>query len=132
LFGTIVVDWGLAELSSLPNSPSWVTAFANSDVPGNVVTVIFVLSFSYLISTVIIGARRTPDRTMRRHVMLLGLTVILFILSQTIGPYTSTVSIDLLSDLLSVVTPSVLYFAVMALSPIGRVEKEVGATSKGA
>jgi hypothetical protein len=100
--------------------------FALIFIPGNPLTfVIFFLVIGYSVIALIIGARRTPDRTLRIHIILLGLTFISFIAMSLIFNYTSILSIDLLNDFLIVLYPYLLYRAVMMLSPMGRIEKEI-------
>jgi hypothetical protein len=89
----------------------------------------FVVISAYSVVALVIGARRSADRTLRRHVMLLGLFVILFLTISFTFNYTSILPVDLLDDFLGVLYAYVLYRAVMTLSPVGHVEKDVSPTS---
>ncbi len=87
--------------------------------------VAFFLVLGYSVAALIIGARRTPDRTIKRHIMLLGFVLIAFIIMSFLFNSTSTLSVDLLYDFLIVLYPYLLYRAVMTLSSVGRIEKEI-------
>jgi hypothetical protein len=90
---------------------------------------LFPVTFGYAVGALIIGSRRTPDRTLRRHIILLGFVVIIFVTTTFMFNFTSIVSVDLLDDFLTLLTAYLLYRAVMTLSPLGRVEKELALTS---
>jgi hypothetical protein len=126
LFGEVGLAFLLGIVSGLPGSPSWITTLDNSpaftDQAGLAVFGVLVYSAAALM----MGARKTPDRTMKRHLQLVGFAFALFIIS-TLNDL--TLSIDLLDDFLGVLGPYVIYLAVMALSPVGRVEKEVTSSS---
>jgi hypothetical protein len=90
---------------------------------------------SYSAAALVVGARRTPDRTMRRFVRMLGLAIICMVLFFTVwipfAPFSLTVQ-DLGSLISECFIPAAAYFlylAVMSLSSVGRVE-EVATTSK--
>jgi hypothetical protein len=94
------------------------------------------VSLSYSAAALTVGARRTPERTMRRFVGMLGLAIVCMVFLFTIWIPFSPISPDLqnlggfISFLFLPAAAYFLYRAVMSLSPIGRVEKEVGATTK--
>ena len=74
--------------------------------------------------------RRSPDTTLRSHILLLALFFAIFVATTLMFNYTSALSIDLLSDVLTILDAYLLYRAVMTLSPLGRVKKEVDIPSK--
>jgi hypothetical protein len=90
-----------------------------------------IVIFSYFgILAVILGysslalvkaARRTPDKTFRRFVRLLGITLAFAVLSATI--WILPVVGNFVSTLCSAVACYGLYRCVMSLSPIGKVER---------
>ena len=123
LYGDIAISVTLEFVSGAPGSPAWLSALTES--PAYTVQAFLVLFsvLGYSGVTLILSARRTPDVVMRRHLMLVGFTFSLFIISTAND---LTVSIALLNDFLAVLAPIVIYFAVMALSPVGRVETVVG------
>jgi uncharacterized membrane protein YccF (DUF307 family) len=94
------------------------------------------LVFSYSAAALVVGARRTPERSMRRFVRMASLALICMLLFFTVWipfqPFSVTVADlgNLISDLFIPVAGYFLYLAVMSLSPVGRVEKEVGPASK--
>jgi len=88
------------------------------------------LLFSYSAAALIVSARRTPDRTMRRFVRMLGLAIACFVIYLTIwipfSPFSVTVQ-DLgntISYFFVAGASYYLYRAVMSLSPVGHIEKE--------
>jgi hypothetical protein len=90
---------------------------------------------SYSAAALVVGARRTPDRSMRRFVRMLGFVIICIVLFLTIwlpfAPFSLTLQ-DLGSTISGFFIPAAgyfLYLAIMSLSPVGRIEKEVGATA---
>jgi hypothetical protein len=110
-------------LSSLPSPPSSV----NSSHDFFPVIGSFVAVFLYSAATLIIGARRTPDRPMRKFLMLAGLLVLSLLVSTLIFNYTYIFAVDLFDDFLGVAIAYVAYLMVMSLSPTGKVEKEIAA-----
>ena len=82
------------------------------------------------IPVLLIGARRTPDRTMRRFIVLLGITLVLYVL---IGIVLQGVfpSLGQAGNLLSPVGAYVFYKTVMSLSPVGRIEGYPSAVRTG-
>jgi hypothetical protein len=107
--------------SGLPSPPSWATAFFVKPLVGA-----FFVIFGYAVVAMVVAARRTQDRTLRRHVMLLGLFFATFIATTFMFNFTSILLVDLLNDLLVVLGYYAFYRAVMSLSPVGRVEKPAG------
>jgi hypothetical protein len=92
-------------------------------------------SIAYGAAALLIGARRTPDRSMQRFVRMLGMAIICMVLFFTIWlpftPFSVTVQDlgSLISELFLPAAAYYLYLAVMSLSPVGHVEKEVISTS---
>jgi hypothetical protein len=87
-------------------------------------------SIAYAAGALIVGARRTPDRSMRRFVRTLGLAIVCMVIFFTIWipfqPFSVTVQDlgNLISELFIPAAAYYLYLAVMSLSPVGHVEKE--------
>ena len=82
--------------------------------------------YGYSVITLIVSALRTPDRTLRRHILLLGVVILISAVTTFTFNDTSIPAVDILDDVLAVLANSVIYLAVMALSPVGRVEKDAG------
>jgi hypothetical protein len=113
----------------VPGAPSWAPVI----FPGILVPVAFLafaVTLGYALSCVIIGARRTPDMTMRRHVKWLGFSFLIFFgllvffaLGLGLGTGFTAVEGDLAisSVVLALVYP--FYRALMSLTSIGRVAK---------
>jgi hypothetical protein len=93
---------------------------------------------TYSAAALVVGARRTPDRTMKRFVRMLGFAIICMVLFFTVwipfAPFSLTVQDlgSLISELFVPAAAYFLYLAVMSLSPVGHVEKDVVSTSKAA
>lgn len=100
--------------------------FALIFLPGNPLTfaAFILVPLPYSVVALFIGARRTPDRTLKRHITLLGFVVIAFLVMTFIFNHTSILWVDLLDDFLTVLFPYLLYRAVMTLSPVSHIEKE--------
>ena len=85
----------------------------------------------YSAAALVVGARKTPDRTLRRFVRMLGFAIICMVLFFTTWIPFAPFSL-MLQDLGSLIStffiPAAgyfLYLAVMSLSPVGHIEKEV-------
>lgn len=80
---------------------------------------------AYLAAALIIGARRSADRTLRRSILLLGLALGTLVLSIVVTtPLTpGTLPYVILNQGTGVVGIYLIYKSVMSLSPLGRVEK---------
>ncbi len=112
---------GLCPPVYLPGLPSWVPAI----FPGILVPealLVFIVTFGYALSAVIVGARRTSDMTMKRHVRWLGLSFLVFLgffVAMIISPNGNL----LLASFLVLVLVYTFYGALMSLTRIGRVDK---------
>lgn len=89
--------------------------------------------YGYAAIALLIGSRRTADRTLKAYVKFLGLTmgaiVLEFLLLLIVeGPASSFSLPALPANLSSVLLSYLIYRAVMSLSGLGRVEKAVEAT----
>ena len=106
------------------NFPAAVPIWA---IAGEVV--IFLVGFpilGYAVVALLIGARRTPDRTMKSFVAYLGAGLLILVAGLVV---TSTVGspggiVGLLTNLPSLIPAYLFYRAIMALSPIGKIERE--------
>lgn len=97
---------------------------SSSWVPPAVYGVIFVI-LGFSVATLIVASRRTPDRTMRRFVRLLGFALGFFVLAVLELLLTPDVlSFDLVHDLLFIIATYLVYKAAISLSPLGRIVKE--------
>jgi hypothetical protein len=85
----------------------------------------------YLTAALIVGARRSADRTLRRSILLLGLALATLVLSivVTSGLNSGTLPYVIVNQGTGVVGIYLIYRSVTSLSPLGRVEKETAATS---
>lgn len=101
-----------------PGPPFWATIF----VVQFLIVLGLILGFS--VAALVAAARRTPDRTLKRHVRLLGVSLALFVstfLITSTFPFPSVLA----GYLLGPVSVFFLYLAVMSLSPVRKIEKEV-------
>ena len=85
----------------------------------------------YLTAALIVGARRSADRTLRRSILLLGLALATLVLSivVTSGLTSGTLPYVIVNQGTGVVGIYLIYRSVMSLSPLGHVEKQVAAIS---
>jgi hypothetical protein len=87
--------------------------------------IVIPVSFAYAAAALIIGARRTPDLSLKGNFRFLGLALALFVASFVVSGVTNdVVPFDLANDALSLASVYLLYRSVMSLSTIGRVGKE--------
>jgi hypothetical protein len=81
---------------------------------------------AYAAGALIIGARRTPDNTLKNNIKYLAFALALFVADFVVGGFTNDVApYDLVDDALSLLSIYMLYRSIMYLSNIGRVEKVV-------
>ncbi|HMD79350.1 MAG TPA: hypothetical protein VKF39_05130 [Nitrososphaerales archaeon] len=109
--------------------------FVNTNSNLNSITLLVILTFfpvvaivlGYAATALVLAARRTPDRTMRRFAMLLGIALALGVISFTIWiplSFVTTTEVEnFIASLPAVGSAYFLYRAAMSLSPLGRVEK---------
>ena len=112
----IVPDWVLVP-SGTSTPPFWST------VSFDIFVVVVPLVLGYAAIVMVISARRTADRTLKRHILLLGLSLGCFAVVLALFASPSTDLFDLLEDALNVGSLYLLYRAVMSLTLLGRVDK---------
>jgi hypothetical protein len=83
----------------------------------------FYVVLAYAVATLLIGARRTPDKPLKRFVELAGILLLGFIINTLINNYTYIDAVDVFNDFLGVSIAYVTYLMVMSLSPTGKVDK---------
>jgi len=86
-------------------------------------TALLIAALGYSAVALAVGARRTPDRPMRRFVKLTSLLVVLIIAMTPAKLYISNALADLTFDALLVVVFYVGYLGIMSISPTARLEK---------
>lgn len=96
----------------------------------NQILVLVPVLFAYAVVALVIGGRRTSDRTMKRHIRLLGGGFVCFIVSFPF--FASTDLGTLFANTLIIFANLFLYLAVMSLSSFGKVERLPPAGSEGA
>ena len=113
-----IATWGMTS-----TSPAWV------DVGGFQYFTVLGVVITYGAASIITAGRRTQDRTMRRFVRMLGISLLGFVVFFTIWiplAYFGTDASDIGSELFLVVAAYYLYKAVMSFSPVGHVEVGAG------
>jgi hypothetical protein len=125
VIGEIAFIYLLLYFASLPTPPGWATTIANGIVFPIQFLLIFCTATGYGVAAMVIGARRTPDRAIRRHLLLLGIVLLLGVIAIINDFIASFVPLD---DLLALTIAYLWYRAAMTLSLVGRIEKEGGAT----
>jgi hypothetical protein len=87
--------------------------------------VVFAVVFGFAAAALAVGARRTPDLTLKRHIRFLAMALGIFIVNLLLSVATNdVVPFDLVDDALGLTSTYMLYRSVMSLSPIGRVQKD--------
>ncbi|MGP8056568.1 MAG: hypothetical protein ACLQEQ_04365 [Nitrososphaerales archaeon] len=135
------VRWPLAIgfvifLIALVTGGAVLTPDEQSSLSGTIFNDLFLLVFAgilgYLTVALIVGARRSADRTLRRSILLLGLALSTLVLSiLATSPFNSgTLPYVIVNNGTGVVGIYLIYRSVMSLSPLSRVEKEVAGTSQ--
>jgi multisubunit Na+/H+ antiporter MnhB subunit len=113
-----IATWGMTNTSSV-----WV------DVGALQYFLVLGVVLVYGAASLITAGRRTQDRTMRRFVGMLGLSLLGFVLFFTIWiplSYFGTDASNVGSEVFFIVAAYYLYKAVMSFSPVGRVEVGTG------
>ena len=103
--------------SDAPTTPFWST------VAFGIFVVVVPLVLGYAAIAIVISTRRTPDRTLKRHILFLGLSLACFAMVLALFASPNTDLFDYLEDALNVGSLYLLYRAVMSLTILGRVEK---------
>ena len=112
-----------------------LTAAEQNSFWGNFLNDLFFLALApvlgYATAALILGARRSADRTLRRSILLLGLALSTLVISIVVStPFESgTLPAVIVNIGTGVVGIYLIYRSMMSLSPLGRVEKEASATS---
>lgn len=83
---------------------------------------IVAVTYLYSIAALVVGEKRTWDKTLKYHVRWLALAIIVFLV---VFLNDFTLSSDVLNALGSLLAVYLLYRAVMSLSLLGRIKKEV-------
>jgi len=112
----IVADSAFAP-SGTSASPFWAT------VAFDIFVVVVPLVLGYAAIAIVVSARRTADRTLKRHILFLGLSLACFAVVLALFGSPSTDLSDFLEDALNIASLYMLYRAVMSLTLLGRVER---------
>jgi hypothetical protein len=123
------LDPAMNAFGSGPPPPSlaiWV------DVANFLFEVVIPGVIAYGTASLIVAARRTSERALKRNLMFLGLALATLVISLVASsPFSSgTLPYLVVNDGTAIVGMYLLYRAVMSLSPLGRVEKEVAMASQ--
>jgi hypothetical protein len=78
----------------------------------------------------VIGARRTSDQTLKRNIRILAYALLCFVMTIVTGTVILGDVGAIVSNMLGLLATYLLYLSMMSLSPLGRVETDVNATSK--
>lgn len=106
-----------------------------SSVLGEILNDLFYVALvgilGYLTAALIVGARRSADRTLRRSILLLGLALSTLVFSIVVtNPLTpNSLPYVIVNQGTGIIGIYLIYRSVMSLSPLGRVEKNVVGTS---
>lgn len=96
----------------------------------NQLLVVVPILFAYAVVSLLVGGRRTPDRTVKRHIRLLGIGFTFFIVAFPFFGVTADAAI-VFANVVIIFADWFLYRAVMSLSDVGKVRalEQVGLTS---
>jgi hypothetical protein len=116
------------ELSIPGQPPLWAPFVADS------LFLVVAVDLGYATAALIVGARRSSDRTLRRSLLYLGFALATLVLDLILTTPLNggTLPFVIISQGTAVVGIYLIYRSVTSLSPLGKIEKEVGATSKPA
>jgi hypothetical protein len=88
-----------------------------------VFVVVAVTGVAYAAAALFVGARRTQDKTLKRHVRLLGWALVVLLPSVILSTFTSYAVANLVSQAGIDAGFYLFYRALMSLTPLGRVER---------
>jgi hypothetical protein len=112
-------------VSNASATPLWATLASDAFI------IVVPLTLGYAAVAVVVSARRTADRTLKRHILLLGISLACFAAILALFAAPTTDFFVLLTDALNVASLYVLYRAVMKLTSLGRVPRDIGQASPG-
>lgn len=78
--------------------------------------------FVYAVGALVVGGKRTSDQTMKRHIKMLGVGFLAFVVSFPFF-FAQGGVLALFPNLLIIIANYFLYLAVMSLSSFGKIEK---------
>jgi hypothetical protein len=84
--------------------------------------------FTYSGAAMLVVARRSYDRTMKKFVKMLGIAILCFVLFLTLFIPLDAIYPnlgDVVTDFIAIAAAYFFYNAAMSLSPIGRIEREI-------
>jgi hypothetical protein len=105
--------------------PLWASIVADS------LFLLIAADLGYATAALIVGARRSSDRALRRSILFLGLALFTLVLdlALTTPLNEGTLPFVIVSQGTAVVGIYLIYRSVMSLSPLGRLEKATGGTT---
>jgi hypothetical protein len=124
IFAAVTVSAQLANSGPGTNAPIW------ADLSYYQFFVVVVLILGYAAIGLIVAARRTPDKTLRRSIRLLGLALGSFVVSIVLSTIIPGDAGSILGDVFTLLATYVLYLSAMSLTTLGRVEKDAQAASR--
>lgn len=117
LMADIVIGFQFLNYGSYSGGPFWLNvAFTEFTVASALVLGLGAVA-------AVVGSRRTPDRTLKRSIRLLGIALMFFVLSLVAFSVSSSDASAIIGDLLTTGATYVLYLSVMSLTPLGRLDK---------
>jgi hypothetical protein len=124
-----VVSLGAAIMVGNPSAGAPLWEFVVGQVLWLVATAVVL---SYCTIALIVGARRSSDRALRRSILLFGeaLSTLVFSIVASTPFNQGTLPYVIINQGTSLVAIYLIYRSVMSLSPLGRVKEEISVTSK--
>lgn len=100
-------------------SPLWYVAV------GDLFFLVVAGVLAYATAALIVGARRSSDRNLRRSILFLGLAVLTLVLSLVLTfPFSEGIPYAIIYQGSTVIGIYLIYKSVMSLTPIGKIEKK--------
>jgi len=120
----VAIAIGSFNLPSLPAQPPlWEVLVENLAM---IWFVVIAIVLAYAAVALIVGARRSADRNLRRSVLLIGLAILTLVLSIVLTiPFSGGLPYAIIYQGSTVIGIYLIYRSVMSLSPIGRIEKQI-------
>ena len=116
-YSTVIYNWYQSIYAVTPVWMGVIDFFSNA---------IVFAGLGYLGAALMVGARRTPDRTMKKFVRDFGLFLISFAIGAilgSIGPFDFGWIVQLAGSAFLAIAFFCLYLTVMSLSPLGKIDK---------
>ncbi|HKW05477.1 MAG TPA: hypothetical protein VJN71_09285 [Nitrososphaerales archaeon] len=118
LAASLIVAFLLVPKSLLTNPPLWVSIGENQTY------IIAAILLGYAAIVGLIGSMRTPDKTLKKNIRFLGISLGFFVLSLAIFTLLSNDLGSIIGDIATIFATTFLYLSAMSLTPLGRTARD--------